>query len=227
MEKVYSGKTKDVFLNTSGTYTLKLKDDATGKNGVFDPGENSVGLNIKGLGRESLKLTAYFFCLLNKNGIPNHFLSCDIEEVTMEVIANKTFGSGLEFLCRLKADGSFVKRYGSYITYGDDLGYLVEATLKDDARQDPPITQDTLAVLGIMTPQDYECCKELTKKAAGLIAKDLSSKGLSMHDIKFEFGKKDGKVMLIDEISAGCMRVYNNGEIIAPMDLGRLVLQSP
>jgi len=227
MKLMYSGKTKDVFQNPSGTYTLKLKDDATGRDGVFDPGENAVGLCIEGLGKESLKLTAYFFELLTENGIPHHFISHDVESASMEVVPNKLFGEGLEFLCRLKADGSFIKRYGSYASFGSDLGCLVETTLKDDFRQDPPITQDTLAVLGIMTPREYECCKEFTKKAAGIIAQDLKTKNLSLHDIKFEFGTKDDCVMLIDEISAGCMRVYKDGKKVAPMDLGKLVLQSP
>ncbi|MCL2038225.1 phosphoribosylaminoimidazolesuccinocarboxamide synthase, partial [Candidatus Saccharibacteria bacterium] len=60
MKLIYSGKTKDVFENDDGQYVLKLKDDATGKDGVFDPGENSVALSIEGLGRGSLKLSKYF-----------------------------------------------------------------------------------------------------------------------------------------------------------------------
>ncbi len=52
MEKklVYTGKTKDVFALDNGNYLLKFKDDCTGKDGVFDPGENSVGLTIEGVG---------------------------------------------------------------------------------------------------------------------------------------------------------------------------------
>ena len=48
MRKVYTGKTKDVFALEDGNYLLKFKDDCTGKDGVFDPGENSVGLTIEG-----------------------------------------------------------------------------------------------------------------------------------------------------------------------------------
>ena len=51
MEKIYSGKTKDVFKLENGNVLLKFKDDCTGKDGVFDPGENSVGLTIEGIGR--------------------------------------------------------------------------------------------------------------------------------------------------------------------------------
>ena len=55
MKKVYQGKTKDVFELDNGNYLLKFKDDVTGKDGVFDPGENSVGLSIDGIGRANLE----------------------------------------------------------------------------------------------------------------------------------------------------------------------------
>ena len=224
MKLIYQGKTKNVYENADGTYTLKLKDDATGKDGVFDPGENAVGLSIEGLGRESLKLSAYYFGLLTSKAVPNHYLGSDISAATMDVLPAKIFGKGLEFVCRRKADGSFVKRYGQYTAFGADLDYLVEVTLKDDARLDPPITKDALCILNIMSPDEYETCRELTRKIARLIAEDLAGKGLALFDIKFEFGKNGDNIILIDEISAGCMRVYKDNQIVQPMDLGGLVL---
>ena len=58
---VYTGKTKDVFALDNGNYLLKFKDDCTGKDGVFDPGENSVGLTIDGVGDVNLRMSIYFF----------------------------------------------------------------------------------------------------------------------------------------------------------------------
>ena len=69
MEKIYTGKTKDVFKLENGNVLLKFKDDCTGKDGVFDPGENTVGLTIDGLGKENLKTSVYYFELLKQNGI--------------------------------------------------------------------------------------------------------------------------------------------------------------
>ena len=69
MERVYSGKTKDVFALDNGHYLLKFKDDCTGKDGVFDPGENSVGLTIEGVGDVNLRMSIYFFEKLNAAGI--------------------------------------------------------------------------------------------------------------------------------------------------------------
>jgi phosphoribosylaminoimidazole-succinocarboxamide synthase len=303
---IYEGKTKNVYENEDGIITLKFKDDATGKDGVFDPGENAVGLRIEGLGRELLRLSVYFFELLKEKNIPTHYISSDLENALMTVLPAKIFGNGLEFVCRRKADGSFVRRYG--VEKGTDLDFLVEATIKDDARQDPPITKESLVALKIMTAAQFDRCAELTKKIAKLIAADLSQKGLELYDMKFEFGRAERAVgvegvsgrdtrrheggetsaqdeqhhegentsaqhaqphedetsaqhtqhhegetsaqhtqhhedentssqhaqhaphheveniMLIDEISAGCLRVYKNGEAVKPMDLARLVL---
>lgn len=224
MKLLFSGKTKDVYENPDGTYTLKLKDDATGKDGVFDPGENTVGLSIAGLGRASLRLTQYYFNKLTEAGVPHHFIGCDIDAATMQVRPGTVFGNGLEFICRRVADGSFLRRYGGYATRGQDLDYLVEVTLKDDARQDPPITADALVTLGIMTAAEFETCKARTKAITQLIAADLEGRGLSLHDIKFEFGKHGDDILLIDEISGGCMRVYRNGDPVAPMDLTTYIL---
>lgn len=226
MKLIYQGKTKNVFENENGTLTLKLKDAATGKDGVFDPGENTVSLTIEGLGRESLRLSVYYFELVKAKGISNHYLSSNIAEATMVVLPVKMFGQGVEFVCRRKADGSFVRRYGAYTSFGADLGYLVEVTLKDDARKDPPITKDSLVTLGIMTQDEYETCVQLTRKIAKIVAEDLESKGLELFDLKSEFGKKGNVIMLMDEISAGCMRVYKDGKIISPIDLGGYVLNS-
>ncbi|MCL1883456.1 MAG: phosphoribosylaminoimidazolesuccinocarboxamide synthase [Defluviitaleaceae bacterium] len=230
MKLIYQGKTKDVYANDDGTITLKLKDDATGKDGVFDPGENAVGLSIEGLGRESLRLSIHYFELMHENNIPTHYISAnlsetDISEAEMTVKSVKPFGvNNIEFICRRKADGSFLRRYGAYTSFGADLNYFVEVTLKDDSRQDPPISKDALVTLGIMTSDEYNTCEELTRKATKIIADDLEKKGLELFDIKFEFGKANGEIILIDEFSAGIMRVYKNGEKVAPLDLTTLLL---
>jgi len=221
---LYQGKTKDVFENADGTYTLMLKDDATGKDGIFDPGENAVGLSIAGLGRASLKLSRYYFDKITAAGISNHYLNSDLANATMTVLPATMFGGGLEFICRRKAAGSFLKRYGAYAASGMDLDYFVETTLKDDGRQDPQITKEALVLLGIMTSEAYDICAELTKKIAKLIADDLEEKGLDLYDIKLEFGKNNGEIMLIDEVSSGCMRVYRGDTLVPPMELGRFVL---
>lgn len=223
MEKVYTGKTKDVFALENGNYLLKFKDDCTGKDGVFDPGENSVGLTIDGVGDVNLRMSIYFFNKINAAGINTHFVDADLKETTMEVLPAKVFGHGLEVICRNKAVGSFTRRYGEYIAEGSDLPSYVEMTFKNDEKGDPLVTKDALAVLGVMTEKQYDAIKSMTQKITKIVADDLSEKGLVLYDIKFEFGyDKNGDVMLIDEIASGNMRVYKDGKYIDPMTLSKL-----
>ena len=95
MELVYTGKTKNVYALENGNYLLKFKDDCTGKDGKFDPGENSVGLTIEGVGRVNLQMSVYFFEKLREAGIKTHYVSADLEECTMEVLPARVFGHGL------------------------------------------------------------------------------------------------------------------------------------
>ena len=225
MEKIYEGKTKDVYKLENGNVLLKFKDDCTGKDGVFDPGENAVGLTIEGIGRENLKTSVYYFELLKKAGVKTHYVSADVENATMEVLPATVFGKGLEVICRLKATGSFIRRYGAYIADGTPLeGGYVETTLKDDEKGDPLITREGLEALGIMTGEMFDSMKAQTLAITRVIADDLAKKGMDLYDIKFEFGYHGDEVILIDEIASGNMRVYKDGTIVAPMDLTRLIL---
>ncbi len=224
MKHVYEGKTKSVYQLDDGNYLLKFKDDVTGENGVFDPGSNSIGLSIEGVGMGGLRLTEYFFKKIADAGIPTHFISADIKNATMTVRPATVFGKGLEVVCRLKAAGSFIKRYGDYVTHGTPLNYFVEVTLKDDERQDPPITKDALEVLNLLTADEYEQLKSMTKRIAAIVEAGLAEKGLELYDIKFEFGRVDGQVALIDEISGGNMRAFKGGEWVQPLDLVSIVL---
>ena len=220
---VYSGKTKDVFALENGNYLLKFKDDCTGKDGVFDPGENSVGLTIEGVGDVNLRMSIYFFEKVNAAGIKTHYVSADLENTTMEVLPAKAFGHGLEVICRHKAVGSFIRRYGDYIEDGADLPAYVETTFKNDEKGDPLVTKDALVALGVMSDEQYDDIKKMTQDITQIVADDLKEKGLVLYDIKFEFGyDADGKVMLIDEIASGNMRVYKDGKYIDPMTLSEL-----
>lgn len=226
LERIYKGKTKDVYRKEDGNYLLKFKDDVTGTNGVFDPGANTVGLSIEGAGRAGLRLTKFFFELINKAGIPTHFVDADIDQATMTVKPAKMFGQGVEVILRYRAVGSFYKRYGKYCNEGDPLDGYVEVTLKDDDRNDPLITVDALEMLKIMTKEEYTTLVELTRKIGEIVKRELAKKQLELYDIKFEFGRvgEDQHVALIDEISGGNMRVYRNGEYIEPLQLERLML---
>ena len=222
MEKklVYTGKTKNVYALENGNYLLKFKDDCTGKDGVFDPGENSIGLTIEGVGDVNLRMSIYFFEKINAAGIRTHFISADLNDTTMEVLPAKVFGKGLEVICRYKAVGSFYRRYSDYVEEGADLPAYVEMTFKNDEKGDPLVTKDGLVVLGVMTEEQYDAIREMTQQITRIVADEMAVRGMVLYDIKFEYGyDADGKVMLIDEIASGNMRVYKDGKYIDPMTL--------
>ena len=227
MEKIYTGKTKDVYQLENGNVLLKFKDDCTGKDGVFDPGENTVGLTIEGIGKENLKTSIYYFDLLKEAGIKTHYVSANVEESTMEVLPGKVFGHGLEVICRLVATGSFIRRYGEYIENGTPLeGGYVECTFKNDEKGDPLVTAEGLAALGVMSLEMFQSMKEQTLKITKIIADDLKTIGLDLWDIKFEFGYNNNEVILIDEIASGNMRVYKGNEIVDPIQLTKYILNN-
>lgn len=221
MKCIYKGKTKDVYEKEDGKVRLIFKDEMTGKDGVFDPGENQVGLTVEGSGRSGLAVSQYFFELLNEAAIPTHYLSANLDEKSMDVKKAVMFGQGLEVICRYKAVGSFIRRYGEYIDTGADLDGYVEITLKDDERQDPFINEDALVALGILDEGEYSVIKTQTKRICDLIKEELAAKGLTLYDIKLEFGRgeKPGEIILIDELSGGNMRVFKGEEPVHPLDL--------
>lgn len=224
MKKIYTGKTKDVYEVDEKTVLLKFKDDVTGKDGVFDPGENQVGLKIEGAGRAALAMTKFFYDKLNALGLNTHFVSADLDKNEAIVKKATVFGKGVEVIVRYRAVGSFIRRYGDYIATGTEIPTYIEVTLKDDVKGDPLITKDALDLLGIMSAESYEELADLAKRIGDVVKAELAEKGLELYDIKFEFGLIDGKVALIDEISGGNMRAYKGDEYILPLELEKILL---
>lgn len=229
-EKIYSGKTKEIHRREDGNLLIIFKDDVTGQDGVVDPGANQVMGRISGKGRMSLEITGHFFRLLEEGGIPTHRVSIIPEknamvarEATLPGAVPGVSAGGLEFICRLKAYGSFCRRYRKHVS-GElqALDYLVEITLKDDERGDPLINDDAIVALGILEREQLARARELTRRAARIIAAELGEKGLDLVDLKVEFGLVDGKVTLIDEVSADSMRVMDRrGEVLSHEELFR------
>ena len=221
-EKLYSGKTKDLYALANGNILLVFKDDVTGADGVIDPGANTVIGQVEGKGRKSLTMTDYFFARLHADGIATHMVAADLGKGTMEVRRAEPLGKdisgkgGLEFICRTRPWGSFQRRYQNYIAdAASTLDYLVEITIKDDERGDPLINDDTIVALGLLTQQHLEQAKELTRRVCRIVESDLAGKGLSLIDMKIEIGFVDGQVVVIDEVSADAMRVMDgDGKVL-------------
>lgn len=214
------GKTKDVFLNNDGTCTMKFKDDATGKDGVFDPGGNQVALQIDGFGKASMLLSQHYFKILNDEGIPTHFIDWDLNSGTMLVKPLNIFP--VEFIWRDVAWGSFCRAYG--VEPGFKLNGLVEATYKSDELGDPRINKDTLVALGKITSDQYDKCVNYVEKIGEILKRELSKYGFELYDFKLEFGTDEShEPVLGDEISGGIWRVFKEGKAVDPIDCAKAI----
>lgn len=71
-----------------------------------------------------------------------------------------------------------------------------------------------------MSKKDYEELKKLTQKITKIVKEDLK-KGPLPYDMKVEFGKINGKLALIDEISSGRMRVYKGDTWLHTVELDK------
>jgi phosphoribosylaminoimidazole-succinocarboxamide synthase len=213
MELIKTGKTKDVYRLEDGNYLLKFKDTVTGNSaGESDPGGNLVVGSVAGVGSGALRMSVYYFELFKKHNILTHYVAADLSKNEMIVRPAKAFGKGLEFVLRYKAVGSFVRRFGLYCKEGEELPKVFEVTLKDDEHDDPPATSEILEALKILTRPQYDRIRSETTSICDIIKDDLGKRGLELMDIKIEFGLIDGEIGLIDEVSAGNMRVYRDGK---------------
>jgi phosphoribosylaminoimidazole-succinocarboxamide synthase len=205
-----------------GRIMLHFKDAVTGSDGKVDSGANEVIGEVAGKGQSSYRLTLYFFELLKEAGIPTHFVGVGPIDNSMIVESARSYG--LEVICREKAWGSFVRRYGKHVTEGTPLPSLVEFTIKDDERGDPLITDDALVALNIVTDEEVHYMKKTARTITALLKKDLARKGLELIDIKYEFGEVDGRPLLIDEISGDSMRVVKDGQVLLQKELAGAIL---
>lgn len=222
LEKIYNGKTKDVFLLDDGNVLLRFKDTVTGTGDVIDSGSNTVIGEVSGKGNASLRLTIHFFSLLQKAGMETHFIGMGPEPDTLLVRQARSFN--LEVVCREKAWGSFIRRYGAYIEKGAPLPSVVEFTLKDDAREDPPINEESLVALGVVSGKQVGYMKDSARKATAILKAHLAERGLDLVDIKYEFGEVDGQTIIIDEISGDSMRVVKDGTVLLQKELAEALL---
>ena len=200
MKTLYDGKTKTVLLDEdTGVVNLLFKDTATGLNGMFDPGYNTVGGSVEGKGKIGLIISKYFFELMEKNGIPTHFLGADIDKNLMQV--KKLTVPKLEFVLRYYTAGSMCRRFTLAEGVPFDPPYK-EVTLKDDEQGDPLITERICLMKNMLLPGVYDQGLELVEKVGEVLKKELADMDLKLIDFKIEVGyDEDGKVYVVDEIT--------------------------
>ena len=224
MKKLYNGKTKDVLVDEeTGVVNLLFKDSATGENGVFDPGSNSVGGSVEGKGKVGLAVSRYFFELMEKNNIPTHYLGSDVEKGLMQV--RKLTVPKLEFILRYFTAGSMCRRFTLEEGLVFDPPYA-EVTLKDDEQGDPLISERLCIMKGILKEGQYEEALDILVRVGEVLKAELAKMGLTLIDFKIEVGYDEtGKMYVADEITPDIWRIRDeNGNIPNQIDCAKMIL---
>ncbi len=225
MKVLYTGKTKDVLLDEEkNIVSLFFKDSATGENGVFDPGSNTVGGSVEGKGKIGLAISKYFFELMEKNGIPTHYIDCDVEKGLMQV-RNLTVPK-LEFVLRYFTAGSMCRRFTLEEGIVFDPVYT-EVTLKDDIQGDPLISERICIMKGLLKEGQYDEALDILVRVGEVLKKELAALDLTLIDFKIEIGyDENGKMYVADEITPDIWRVRDeNGNIPNQIDCAKMLLK--
>ena len=225
MKTLYDGKTKTVLLDeATGVVNLLFKDTATGENGMFDPGYNTVGGSVEGKGKIGLKISKYFFEIMEKNGIPTHYLGADLDKGLMQV--RKLTVPKLEFVLRYFTAGSMCRRFTLPEGLPFDPPYK-EVTLKDDEQGDPLITERLCLMKDMLRPGMYDEGLRIVEQVGEVLKKELAAMDLTLIDFKIEIGfDEDGKVYVVDEITPDIWRVRDTeGNIPNQIDCAKLILE--
>lgn len=199
LEMMYEGKAKKVYRTDNPDLAwVEYKDDATAFNGLKKG-------TIMGKGELNNKISAHFFDLLAKNGIPNHFveMKSDREQVVkrLDIIL-------VEVIVRNIAAGSLAKRLG--LEEGTFLkSTVLEYCYKNDELGDPIINDYHIAALGLATKEQMAQIAQMALKVNDVMRAYLKDKKIDLIDFKLEFGLHHGEVLLGDEISPDTCRFWD------------------
>ncbi len=200
MEQLYEGKAKKVFATDDPNLVIvSYKDDATALDGLKKG-------TILGKGVVNNRMSDFLFGLLEKNGVPTHFVK---ELNDREALVKKVSIVPLEVIIRNISAGSFAKRYG----VEEGIGVAeptIEFSYKNDALHDPLINSYHALALGLATKEEIETIKQLAFKVNEVLKAYFLSLNVRLVDFKLEFGRlPDGTIVLADEISPDTCRFWD------------------
>lgn len=203
MEKttlLYEGKAKKVYAtNDPELVIVSYKDDATALDGLKKG-------TISGKGVINNKMSNYLCRLLQKHGVPTHF----VEELSdRETVVKKVSIVPLEVIIRNISAGSFAKRYGveEGIVFTEPT---IEFSYKNDDLHDPLINSYHALALGLATKKEIENIKAMAFKINDILKEYFLSLNVKLVDFKLEFGRlKDATIVLADEISPDTCRFWD------------------
>lgn len=198
-EMKYEGKAKRVYAtDDSDKYIVEFKDDAT----AFD-GKKKGTIHDKGVLNN--RISAHFFEMLEKQGIPTHFekLLSDREMLVkaVEIIP-------VEVIVRNIAAGSLAKRLG--LEEGTPMKRpVLEFCYKSDELGDPMINHYHIYALGLASEEEMKVIEDIALKVNSILVEYLKPRNIELVDFKLEFGRYKGRVILADEISPDTCRFWD------------------
>ena len=200
-EQLYEGKAKKVFAtNDPELLIVQYKDDATAFNGLKKG-------TIAGKGVINNQMSNRLMVMLEKNGVPTHFVK---ELSERETLVKKVSIVPLEVFVRNIAAGSFAKHYGVEEGVVFDQP-TIEFSYKNDALGDPLLNSYHALALKAATEAEIETIKTYSFRINELLKAFWKSCGVTLVDFKLEFGRlSDGTVVLADEISPDTSRLWDS-----------------
>ncbi|MBQ2841327.1 MAG: phosphoribosylaminoimidazolesuccinocarboxamide synthase [Oscillospiraceae bacterium] len=200
-EMLYEGKAKKVYATDNPEVLLvDYKDDATAFNGLKKG-------TIAGKGAINNRVTNYMMQMLEKEGVPTHFVK---ELSERETLVKKVSIVPLEVIIRNISAGSFAKRYGveEGIVFAEPT---IEFSYKNDDLGDPLINEYHALALGVATKEEIETIKNMAFKVNEVMKSFFKNLNVDLVDFKLEFGKvADGSIVLADEISPDTCRFWDS-----------------
>lgn len=199
LEQLYEGKAKKVYVtDDEDVLIVSYKDDATAFNGLKKG-------TIVGKGAINNRMTNHFFQIIEKNGIPTHFIQ---ELNDRETAVKRVKIVPLEVIIRNTAAGSFSKRLG--VPEGQELTEpTIEFSYKNDELGDPLINSYFARALNLASADEIETIKKYAFKVNEILKTEFLKAGLKLVDFKIEFGRFHGSIILADEISPDTCRLWD------------------
>ncbi|MBQ3865283.1 MAG: phosphoribosylaminoimidazolesuccinocarboxamide synthase [Clostridia bacterium] len=199
-EQLYEGKAKKVFATDRDDLVIvSYKDDAT----AFDGTKKGV---IRGKGAVNNQMSNHLMKLLEKEGVPTHF----VEQLSeRETVVKKVSIVPLEVIVRNISAGSFAKRYGV------EEGIVFEAptvefSYKNDDLHDPLINSYHALALKLATKAELDEIVSMAFRVNEILKAYFAGLGVRLVDFKLEFGRlPDGRIVLADEISPDTCRFWD------------------
>ena len=199
---VYHGKVRDVYSIDNNLLVMVATDRISAFDVVLPE-----GIPYKG---QELNQIANYFLDATADKVPNWKLAEVDPQVTAGVRAE---GFRVEMIIRGYLAGSAWRDYAAGnrticgITLPEGLHEnerlpqpIITPTTKADAGHDQNISKEEIIEQGIVSAADYEQMEAYTRTLFEIGTQMAADKGLILVDTKYEFGKYDGKVILIDEV---------------------------